>query len=136
MASVVPQTKRKKIANKKKSGFTKEQQLALVKGCQASSLTVAQYAKANKIAESTLYRWAELSGVSLKSGKKKDQKRVEDTKHPTKPEPLKAQEKKSKPDEPQQLPKLEMRYIVQEFLAIMKDMATGLIRRITGKNNL
>lgn len=135
MASGVSKTKRKKIVKTKKSGFTKEQQLALVKGCQASPLTVADYAKANKVAESTLYRWAEVAGVSLKSGKKKDQKRVADTKHPTKPKPLEAPEQKSKPDEPQQLPKLEVSYIVQEFIATMKDMAKSLIRRITGKNH-
>ncbi|RZI45451.1 hypothetical protein [Candidatus Finniella inopinata] len=131
----MPKTKRQKVVKTKKSVFTKKKQLALVAGCQASSLTVEAYAKANKIAASTLYRWAEVAGVSLKSGKKKDQKRVADTKHPTKPEPLEAPEQKSKPDEPQQLPKLEVNYIVQEFLAILKDMATGLIRRITGKNH-
>jgi transposase-like protein len=74
--SVVSKNKRKKLKGKR-AAFSKEQKLALVKGCQTSPFTVAQYAKENKVAESTLYKWAEVSGVSLKPTGKKNQKRKE-----------------------------------------------------------
>lgn len=117
----------------KRSNVSKEQQLALVKECQTSSLTVTQYAKANKIAESTLYRWAELFGVSLKPTKNKLRKRGDNSKRKTKPEWLDSKEQRGKV-EAQQLPKLEIGYIIQEFLNIIKDMVKGVISRFFGKN--
>ncbi|RZI45487.1 transposase [Candidatus Finniella inopinata] len=119
-----------KRVRKTRSVFSKEQQLAFIKECQATSLTVEAYAKENKLAASTLYRWADLSGVSLKSGKKNRTNREKDPIIPIKPE-LKEQ---VKADETHQLLKPQMSYVIQEFLTIIKDMAKGLIRRITGKN--
>lgn len=122
-----------KRVQKTRSVFSKEQQLTFIKACQTSPLTVDAYAKANKLAASTLYRWAELSGVSLKPGKKTPRKNRSDSKPQEKPEELNSKGYKGGV-ETQQLPKLEMSYIIQEFLTIVKDMAKGLIRRITGKN--
>ena len=65
--STVSKNKRKKLKSKR-VGVSEAQKLAFVKGCQTSYLTVGEYAKHNKIGESSLYRWAALSGVPLKSG--------------------------------------------------------------------
>ncbi len=127
--------KRKKSVKRKNSRFTKEQQLTFIKECQTSPLTVREYAKSKKIAESTLYLWAELSGISLKQKRKKALiKHLEDSQPSLPLERLEAQENGAGP-ETQKLPKVEISYIAQEFLGVLKDIAKSLIRRITGKNS-
>lgn len=112
--------------------ISETQQQLLIRGCQESPLTVAEYAKANKVAPSSLYRWAELAGVSLKSTKKKtDKKKPGDKRQMT----LNGHGSKRIKTEEQEPPKLDLGYIVKEFLAVIKEMAKGVIRWISSKNH-
>ena len=72
---------------------------------------MAEYAKANKVAPSSLYRWAELAGVSLKPTKKKQTKKNRDKRQTT----LNGHESKRIKTEEQEPPKLDLGYIVKEF---------------------
>jgi hypothetical protein len=63
--------RKNKSKNKfKRSVILETQKQAFIKGCQESSLNVSDYAEANKISAASLYRWAEIAGVSLKSRKR------------------------------------------------------------------
>jgi transposase-like protein len=68
--------KRKKLKGKR-SEFSKEQKLAFLEDCQNSHLTIAEYAKANKLGKSTLYRWAVLYDIPLRDYYTKEEREIE-----------------------------------------------------------
>ena len=52
---------------KERAEFSKEQKLAFLEDCQNTHLTIAEYAKENKLGNSTLYRWAVLYDIPLRT---------------------------------------------------------------------
>ena len=68
--------KRKKLKGKRPE-FSKEQKLAFLEDCQNSHLTIAEYAKANKLGKSTLYRWAVLYEIPLRDYYTKEEREIE-----------------------------------------------------------
>ena len=119
------------MSKNKRPVISKEQRQAFIKGCQESPLTVEAYAKNNKVAPSSLYRWAELDGVSLKPGKKtkkliKVPKRKTSQEQSTLPETEASRGSKSpkggKMDkEPLEMPEFEFTYTFKDFSKLMKE---------------
>ena len=74
--SVVSKNKRKKLKGKRPE-LSKEQKLAFLEDCQNSHLTIAEYAKANKLGKSTLYLWAVLYDIPLRDYYTKEEREIE-----------------------------------------------------------
>ena len=113
--------------------LSKKQRRALIKGCQESPLTVEAYAKDKKVAPSSLYRWAELEGVSLKPGKKtrskinQDQYALPETKSSRGSTRSKGGKIRK---ETQEMPGFEFTYTFKEFSKFIK----GVIKKTFSKN--
>jgi hypothetical protein len=120
--------RKSKSKNKHKKREISEAQKAFIKGCQESSLTVGNYGKENKVSPASLYRWAELAGVSLKPGKRTKNKTNQNQSTPPKTESSHGSKTPKGGEirtETQKMPEFEFTYTFKEFSNFIKKVIAG-----------